>query len=173
MDIVLVLKEFFLIYLPPMVANGTPVIAANYIRGHPIDFGKRMGDGHRVLGDGKTFEGSIAALGAGLLTSLLLSFFYDQKEVLVLTGFVGSLGAIFGDILESFFKRRAGLERGEFLPLADQLDFYLGATLFIQVCSSCLDVSLSVYVLGLFLVPLLHYTTNYVSYKLGLKSVPW
>ena len=37
------------------------------------------------------------------------------------------VGALSGDIVKSFFKRRLGFDRGAMLPIADQLDFVAGA----------------------------------------------
>lgn len=42
-----------------------------------------------------------------------------------------SLGALIGDLTESFIKRRIGFPPGASLPVADQLDFVAGALLFL------------------------------------------
>jgi CDP-2,3-bis-(O-geranylgeranyl)-sn-glycerol synthase len=48
----------------------------------------------------------------------------------IFLGFVLSLGALTGDLLESFIKRRLNRSPGSSLPVADQIDFILGAFLF-------------------------------------------
>ncbi len=167
------IRLFLIIYLSPMIANGTPVVYSRFYKGTPIDGGKYWRDGRRILGDGKTFEGSLSAFIAGGLTAGLLGLVSNGFETVFITGVVATIGGITGDIIESFFKRRLGYERGAMLPLADQLDFYLGATLFVLVCGRCLHPSLYVFLFGLIVIPVLHYGTNYIAYKLGLKSVPW
>ncbi|MEM0021429.1 MAG: CDP-2,3-bis-(O-geranylgeranyl)-sn-glycerol synthase [Fervidicoccaceae archaeon] len=168
-----ILAEFFLIYLPPMVANGSPVVISKIVKTHPIDRGKKWRDGRRILGDGKSFEGMFGGIAAGGITAALLGLYSGSISEVATTGIVSSVGAILGDIIKSFFKRRMGIERGGMLPIADQLDFYLGSTLAILLCRGCLHPSLESFVLGLILIPLLHVLTNYIAFKLKLKSVPW
>ena len=170
------LLNFVVTYLPAMAANGAPVALLAGRKGTPIDMGRTFVDGRRVLGDGKTFEGLLVGLAAGTITALVVAALVSpalEMQTVVLTGFVSSAGAMFGDLAKSFFKRRAGLERGERLLLADQLDFFLGATLFLTFCERCVKPVLESFVAGLILIPLLHALTNYIAFKLGLKSVPW
>jgi len=49
-------------------------------------------------------------------------------------------GALLGDIVESFFKRRMGKERGEDWIPFDQLDFVVGALLLSFITSSIIDL---------------------------------
>ena len=51
--------------LPAWIANATPVIFGG---GRPIDGGRFMRDGHRILGDGKTIRGFIVGVFFGILT---------------------------------------------------------------------------------------------------------
>ena len=44
----------------------------------------------------------------------------------VFIGFMIATGAVSGDIIKSFFKRRVGFKRGAAVPFVDQLDFILG-----------------------------------------------
>jgi len=173
MDIVLIVVDFFVIYLPAMVANGAPVVISKFVKVHPIDMGKNWRDGRRILGDGKSFEGALGGVLAGEVTALMIGAMTDILPKVLLTGGLGSVGAILGDLTKSFFKRRLGYERGKSLPLADQLDFFLGATAAILLCPNCLHPPLGSFLLGLVLIPLLHVSTNILAYKLGLKSVPW
>jgi CDP-2,3-bis-(O-geranylgeranyl)-sn-glycerol synthase len=57
------------------------------------------------------------------------------------------------------------------LPIVDQIDFIVGAILFSLPFPLALDWQLIVTVL--LLTPPIHLLTNYVAYKLGLKSNPW
>ena len=50
-------------------------------------------------------------------------------------------GALGGDIIESFFKRRTGKDRGEdWIPL-DQLDFILGVLFFSFIMAGFLEIT--------------------------------
>jgi CDP-2,3-bis-(O-geranylgeranyl)-sn-glycerol synthase len=46
------------------------------------------------------------------------------------------LGAGLGDSVKSFFKRRMNIERGESWPVFHQLDFFVGACLFVAPISA-------------------------------------
>ncbi|MGB9725648.1 MAG: CDP-2,3-bis-(O-geranylgeranyl)-sn-glycerol synthase [Fervidicoccaceae archaeon] len=173
MDLMQITVEFLMIYFPPMVANGSPVVISKLIKTHPIDFGKNWTDGRRILGDGKSFEGALGGIVAGEIVAVIIGYAAGMIEQLSLTGVIASFGAIAGDIIKSFFKRRLGIERGRSLPIADQLDFYLGATVAVLICGKCLHPSFYTFLFGLLIIPALHIATNKLAYKLGLKNVPW
>ncbi|MEB3816387.1 MAG: CDP-2,3-bis-(O-geranylgeranyl)-sn-glycerol synthase [Desulfurococcales archaeon] len=164
--------DFFLAILPAMVANASPVASRRILkkRWHPVDFGKSFIDGRRLLGDGKTFEGLLIGVAAGVIVGLLESFILSDPGYLYV-GFIGSLGALIGDMVGSFIKRRLGLKRGAPAPLLDQLDFYVGALIAIRLMGY--DMSLRLALEFSLLVIALHIGTNYAAYKLGLKDVPW
>ncbi|MEM1604917.1 MAG: CDP-2,3-bis-(O-geranylgeranyl)-sn-glycerol synthase [Fervidicoccaceae archaeon] len=170
------IKLFLLLYLPAMIANGTPVVVMRGRKGHPIDFGKHFIDGKRILGDSKTIEGVLAGIVAGGVSGLLLGLLYMGEyyfENILLTSFTSSFGAMIGDLLKSFFKRRLGIESGGKMPVADQLDFYLGANLFLLVVPGAIKPNVPVFLLGLLVVPLLHVITNRLAFRAGLKKVPY
>ena len=158
---------FILVYLPALVANGSATLIA---RGHPIDFGRVFLDGRRLLGDGKTIEG----FALGVLYSMSVSLTEACASGLpsiAFYGLVAGIGALLGDMLGSFIKRRLGFERGEHVPLLDQLDFLLGAYILTSVAGY---VPPPLYALTFAaLVYLLHRATNIAAYKLGIKHVPW
>jgi len=85
-------------------------------------------------------------------------------------GFALSLGALSGDLLHSFIKRRLAISPGAPLPVADQLDFAVGALLF----------SVGVYpppllhaAIILIATPPIHLLTNFLAYLIGAKKTPW
>lgn len=160
-----------LIYiLPAMAANGAPVVGSRfYGKGHPIDMGVKMSDGRRVLGDGKTVEGFIIGVLSGLVVGVIETLLLGEN--LVTIALVSSVGALLGDIAGSFIKRRLGLDRGAPMPLLDQLDFYLGALAALWMAGYSPAVA-AVVLMGLVII-VLHVSTNWIAYKLGLKSVPW
>ncbi|BDC36346.1 MAG: CDP-2,3-bis-(O-geranylgeranyl)-sn-glycerol synthase [Candidatus Methanoliparum thermophilum] len=165
--------------LPAYISNPS---AALFGGGIPIDFGKRLKDGYRVFGDGKTYRGLIIGTLCGILIGLIqniLSPYIGLPRFPILALFCLSFGSLFGDLTKSFFKRRLGLERGAPLPLLDQLDFVFGSWLlsFIFVREWFLNSFLyeygNVIIVILIVTPLLHLSVNYIGYKLGVKKEPW
>jgi len=157
--------------LPAYIANGTPVVISHIIKGGiPIDRGKNFLDGRRILGNGKTIEGFMAGTLVGTFTAFLQAIIANNSSILFF-GFLLSLGAMVGDLIGSFIKRRLGLARGAPAPLLDQLDFLLGAVFFAWLGGAYIPHSYMVVLI--ILTPILHFTTNYIAYRLKLKSVPW
>ena len=84
--------------------------------------------------------------------------------------FFMAVGALLGDLIKSFAKRRLNKMQGEKFWPWDQLDFIIGATLL----SSLVQVPRWEYVAIVFvLAPIMHPLTNWGSYQLGLKKVSW
>jgi CDP-archaeol synthase len=88
-----------------MLANGTPVIAKNILGdrfAYPVDGGVRFVDGHPLLGASKTIRGILLSV---LVTSVCAPLVgLDLKS-----GFLVGSGAMAGDLLSSFLKRRLNL----------------------------------------------------------------
>ena len=157
--------------LPAYSANALPVIAKGK---HPLDFGRNF-MGNRLLGDGKTLEGSVTGIAFGTLAGTLQVFaqpYMPSNFVVMTTGlaFVLSFGAIFGDIVGAFIKRRLGIPRGGSAPLLDQLDF-LTMALLLSAPLQALDVS--VYAALIIMTPIVHLSANKIGHYLKLKEVPW
>ncbi len=173
--------------LPAYIANPT---AALFGGGRPIDGGRTMRDGRRVLGDGKTYRGFAIGVICGMLVGAL-QILLAPHIAPELAGFVNPdllktwtaipvitmpVGALLGDIVKSFFKRRIGYERGAMLPVADQLDFVAGAwalTFIVDPTWMTANFTLGVVVTVLVITPVLHVATNVLGYKIGKKDVPW
>jgi len=157
----------FKLYLPAMVANAAPVFLK---QGTPLDMGARFIDGKRILGDGKTFEGFAIGLFFGTYTGIVESIILQNAAFLIL-GLVASMGALLGDILGSFIKRRLGLRRGEPAPILDQLDFVYGASLALYVIKA--PLTLEIFVVAQIVILILHIVTNRLAFMFKLKPVPW
>lgn len=147
--------------LPAYVANAFPVVLAALVKKrHPMDFGLKLPDGMRVLGDSKSWEGFLSGIFMGTLTGIIL-----HKPT---SGFTLSFGAMVGDTLGSFIKRRVKIETGHPLPILDQLAFLSGALTFSKLIEGVpdLDVALTLIII----TPPIHLATNCMAYLLGLKS---
>lgn len=170
----IIINSFWLI-IPAYCANFFPVL----LRGrHPIDFGRKFIDGFRLFGDGKTIEGFFGGIFFGILVGLLLiysqpliqnmyplQFQHDLLSVFLLT-----TGAVTGDMIGSFIKRRFGIKRGDSAPLLDQLDFLIFSLVMLSIIST-----LNIYwVIFLAIVtPLIHYSSNICAFLLKLKNEPY
>ncbi|MCD4810394.1 MAG: CDP-archaeol synthase, partial [Methanosarcinales archaeon] len=77
---------------------------------------------------------------------------------------------------ESFIKRRLDLERGAMFPVADQLDFVLGAWVLTYIFAAhWFNTYFSFWIIVTVLVatPLLHLATNILGYLIKVKKEPW
>ena len=153
MDYIIIIQALWII-IPIYVSNASAVIVGG---GTPIDFGKTWRDGKRILGDGKTwrgllsgtFMGMTAGFGLVVASSYINSSEYnflnlnnfDGFPLMILIIFSLCFGALLGDIIESFFKRRIGKNRGEDWLLFDQIDFIVGALVFSFLVSGILHLS--------------------------------
>jgi len=167
--------------LPAYVPNNAAVLFGG---GRPIDGGHTY-DGRRLLGDGKTWRGTAAGTLAGVALALALNGLSDSVARLVgfylptfpLAAAVAlAFGAMLGDILASFVKRRSGRARGASFPGLDQLDFVATALLLAFVFANEWAVTvftLPVVVAAVVVTPILHLSANGVAYLLGLKQEPY
>ena len=80
------------------------------------------------------------------------------------------MGAILGDAIGSFIKRRLGIEKGRPAPLLDQLDFVFGALL---LASLITRIQMKTIIILVVLTPFGHLMVNLIGYWLKLKDVPW
>lgn len=167
MEITQLIIEGLKFIFPAYCANAVPVVTGG---GYPIDFGKSFIDGRPIFGKNKTFQGFFFGLTIGTTIGLAESVFFPEYPFYF--GLILSLGALLGDLLGAFAKRRLGLAPGDLLPIIDQVDFIIGAILFstfffFQILSWELIIAVLV------ITPPIHLLTNLVAYKLKLKSNPW
>ena len=82
----------------------------------------------------------------------------------------GGFGVLFGDLVESFLKRRAGKPSGAPWFPWDQLDAALGGIAFLSIIwLPSLDVLVTVILLALFL----HVSIRHIAYYLGVNKSKW
>ena len=149
---------------PAYCANAIPVIAGG---GRQIDCGKNFWDGKPIFGKNKTFRGFLSGLFVGTVVGFVETIVFGYP---IFFGLLLSLGALFGDLVGAFVKRRLGLAPGKLLPVIDQVDFIVGAILFsfpLQIVFSGLIITV------LIITPPIHLLTNFAAYKFGLKNNPW
>ncbi|MEM4481671.1 MAG: CDP-2,3-bis-(O-geranylgeranyl)-sn-glycerol synthase [Desulfurococcaceae archaeon] len=153
-------------YLPPMIANATPVL----IRGTtPIDGGRYLRDGKPIFGKNKTWEGFIAGTIEAYIAGACLGIIFSDYALPLLSLGAG-LSALFGDLMGAFIKRRASIQPGDPAPILDQLDFALAATGYYYAFGVNEVMAQPTYIiLTLILVIALHIATNRAAYALGLK----
>lgn len=181
MDPIAVVGTALWVMLPAYVPNNVAVVAGG---GAPVDGGRSYG-GRRLLGDGKTWRGTVAGILAGAVLGVALNTIVEPVGIAVGLEFptfpvaaIAALptGAMLGDLAGSFLKRRIGRERGAPVPGLDQLDFVLGAlglSLVADVGWFLATFTLPIVGAVLVLTPLLHVGTNVIGYRLGLKNEPW
>ncbi len=180
------LLQAFWFFLPAFVANPCAVLFGG---GRPVDGGRVLRDGYRLLGDGKTWRG----LGGGILGGVVLGLVLWALAAVTDPGLswgpfpAGLLpivllptGALLGDMAGAFVKRRMGRPRGAKTPGLDWYDFVLGA--FVLLAALDLPFFTAHYVAGdavyglllvIVITPLLHRLVNILGFRLGKKDVPW
>jgi CDP-2,3-bis-(O-geranylgeranyl)-sn-glycerol synthase len=193
MDYTIILQALWLI-LPAYIANGSAVLVGG---GKPVDFGKNWRDGKRILGDGKTWRGLFAGAFVGMTCGFGLSVVakyaamsdfaflglsdFEGFPLMIIIIFSLCFGALLGDIVESFFKRRIGRERGEDWIPFDQLDFVVGALLLCIFVSWILQLftsenwflkSFSIWHILVIVVitPFFHIFANFVNRRIKSRS---
>lgn len=168
--------EVFWFFLPAGIANMSPVLAARLpLLRHwntPLDLGHSW-RGARLFGDNKTWRGLIFGTVTAIIVGLIQ---YRGLGVLPASNFfiIGAagamgLGALLGDALESFFKRRRGIRSGDsWLPF-DQLDYITGGIVLVwPFVRLSFEQIIMLFVLYFFL----HVIASYIGFLLGFKRKP-
>ena len=176
---------------PAYIANSVAVLTGGR---YPIDNGRTLSDGNRILGDGKTWSGLLGGTLGGIVFGLLLDSGDSRMALENLTGekheqslwgnnpilvfSLLSFGALFGDMTASFYKRRQNLQRGDKFAILDMYDFIFMSLLlcfmFQQnwLLSWILDGGVPLFTI-LILTPFLHRGVNIIGYNIGVKNEPW
>ena len=167
--------------MPAYFANMAPVIVKDGFKSLkiPIDFNKKI-FGKGIFGKNKTFRGLVFGILFAIIITFVQFILYNNG---ILTGlalidysnwlFIGLLmgsGAIFGDLAESFIKRRLNLVPGvSFIPF-DQLDFVIGALIFVYPLAI---LSLNKIILILLLSLVLHVVVNHIAFYTKVRKEKW
>ena len=158
------ISEALLFIGPSYVANAAPLLFGG---GNPLDGGRNFIDGKRIFGSHKTVRGFFAGVIAGTIMGVAESL-VDSN--LLLGGFMIALGAVLGDLLGAFVKRRLKMKPGSPFPVVDQLDFVLGGLI---LGSLIFPMSWAAILLVVLVTLPIHLGTNFGAYLLGIKKTYW
>ncbi|MDO5848295.1 MAG: CDP-2,3-bis-(O-geranylgeranyl)-sn-glycerol synthase [Methanobrevibacter sp.] len=152
--------------------------------GTPVDFRKSDKKGNRWIGDGVTWKGLIGGTIFGTVVGAIQGFFgpfimanfgsYIFTPICtslvegIIVGFLLGLGALVGDAIGSFLKRRIGIGRGKPAPILDQADFILVALLFVSVI---VKFDWMFVVIAIVITIFIHLISNSLAYLFGIKDV--
>jgi CDP-2,3-bis-(O-geranylgeranyl)-sn-glycerol synthase len=159
------LLQAIYIAIPAYIANAFPTI---FTGGPPIDIGLNFIDGKRIFGTSKTLRGFGMALILGILAAIVEEIFLGPGILLI--GVLAALGALLGDLIGSFIKRRIDFKPGQPFPVLDQLDFILGALILTYPVQ---QISFGTIIILVVFTPPIHLLANYFAYRLGVKKNWW
>jgi len=161
--------------LPAYVANSVAIDVSGipFLKKYtaPVDFGMSW-KGKRLLGEGKTWRGLICGVLAGVLCGWIQGIYASAGlyPMTALLGFLLGFGALLGDMVESFIKRRLGFDRGHPMFLLDQLDYIVGAFF---LAWTMVPVDLGYLLMACIITLPLHFIASIVAWILKLKKNPW
>lgn len=173
-------------YMANSIANDIAHIRFFEKYSYPLDFGLTW-RGVRIFGPNKTWRGLFFGVLAAVLTGFLQQRFHIQSalfisdslkldstlslpEISLKLAFLIGFGAMAGDAVKSFFKRRMGIESGRPAPLLDQLDYIFGAFFMAWLV---VPVNLEYFALVIIVTVPIHLMANLIAWLLKLKNVPW
>jgi CDP-2,3-bis-(O-geranylgeranyl)-sn-glycerol synthase len=170
-------------FLPAGVANMAPVFLAKlpFLRewSYPLDGYKSFRD-NRILGDHKTVRGFLGGIICSIATVYLqqnvsssIAFLpqyvsYDVINPVILGTLLGG-GALGGDSVKSFVKRRMQIPSGKSWFPFDQLDYVIGG---IILSFFAIQLPFVIYCIIVLTYFLLHIIVSYVGFLLGFKQAP-
>lgn len=164
-----------LFFLPAGIANMTPVIASKtpLLKAWqtPMDLGISW-HGKRLFGDNKTWRGLIAGTLMGGITAKAVAHILPaaaMTKYVFLTGCLLGLGALLGDAVESFIKRRLNIPSGHTWFPFDQTDYIIGGLVAVSPL-----VLLPWWAIATILVIYfgLHMLVVYIGYLWGVRDKP-
>ncbi|MDP6600325.1 MAG: CDP-2,3-bis-(O-geranylgeranyl)-sn-glycerol synthase [Candidatus Woesearchaeota archaeon] len=176
-----IILQYFYFMLPAYFANMAPVIVKNIFNNleFPLDFNKKIKN-KPIFGKNKTFRGLIFGILFAVIIAYLQFLFYNNNLFVnisivnysdwLLIGLLMGFGTIFGDLVESFVKRRMNYESGKsFIPW-DQMDFVIGALIFVY---PIVKLSLDKIIIILLLSFILHIIANHIAFYTGVRRERW
>lgn len=130
--------------MPALTANMAPVILTYFdffpAMNFPLDFGLNW-HGQRLLGKNKTWRGLLSGVFVGAITALFqytiqrnawpfeAPWLIQDWKTAIMIGVLLGLGALLGDSIKSFIKRRLRIYPGRSWSPWDQIDIVIGSLL--------------------------------------------
>lgn len=158
------------IFLPGAFANMAPLIF-NRINFLNIPINKKL------FGENKTWRG----IFFGIILSIVVAFLqkissalfhnietlnYNEINIFVF-GFVMGAGALTGDLIKSFIKRKINILPGKSLPILDQIDWVLGCLI---ILSFYIKLTIDPVLVSILVLGILHFLINIFSYKIKIRK---
>lgn len=156
----------FQLLLLLLTANGAPILARQLPGnpgGCPLDAGLLAWDKRPFLGPAKTVRGLIASIAA---TATVAFLFGLPLQLGILIG----AGAMVGDALSSFIKRRLNIETSGHAPGLDQIPESLLPLLLVAEPLQLSVIDITLIVCGFMLLEML---LSRLLYRLGIRKRPW
>lgn len=156
------------LFLPAGAANLVPPLLTHFFGlGRPIDGGKTW-RGRPILGSHKTWQGLIGGTAAGVIV-FALQRLIDGRDVPLAFGVAISFGALAGDLVKSFVKRRVAVEPGRSWFPFDQLDYVIGG-----IVAGALVVPMTIEAIAAIVVAyfVLHLAFSALGFALRIKPTP-
>ena len=188
--LVLLLQSVYFL-IPAYFANMAPPIAKKFkfleFLNIPIERGKKLSDGRGLFGKNKTYRGYVVGVIAGIIGAYIqmllyhYPFFqsisisgidYTSHYIIISIGVLLSVGAITGDLIESFFKRRLNKESGESFVPWDQIDHVIGAYIFVLPIAFY-SLTWELFLCSLVITFFLHVIINHIAFYLGIRNEKW
>ena len=190
MNILTYILSCLYFFLPAYFTNMTPPLVrkARFLKilDREVDFGRHppaalFKDGQSIFGPHKRWRGVIFGIIVGMLVAQGQSWLYQYELIrnisflnyqrnILLFGFLISAGAVFGDLLFAFIKRRLKIPPGaRFIPW-DQTNYVIGAALFL---TPILKIEIMVWITLFILTFFLHIIFNRLGYYLKIHRAKW
>jgi CDP-2,3-bis-(O-geranylgeranyl)-sn-glycerol synthase len=150
--------------LPPYVANAVPVFIGGEL---PIDDILKK----RIFGKNKTLLGLLSGFSFGVIAGYLISYvsFLDFKLSFFIS-ILGVIGALTGDLVGSFIKRKLNKPEGSEFWL-DSILFIIFSIILMNAFHQVFDAIMAIF--SIVLTFFVHKIANVIAHKIKVKNVPW
>ena len=175
-----ILLKSFWFSLPAYIANMAPVLSKRVpFLNIPIDLGKTY-RGKPLFGSHKTYRGFFFGIISAMIVCYIQTILYEKNAIFqdisllnysstcfILLGFLFGFGALAGDTIKSFFKRRINIMSGKSWFPFDQIDYMIGMLLFVSfVYIPPVTYIVAILILG----AATSLVASYIGYFLGMKE---
>lgn len=176
----MLLLKIIWFFLPAAIANMFASLSQkiNFLN-IPIDFNKKLGN-QRIFGKNKTYRGFLFGIISAIIFLYIQKILYPytnsfclidySKLNILLLGFLFGFGALFGDLVKSFFKRRLNINPSKPLILFDQIDWILMANIFV---SFYIKLEWKIIIISILLYTIMHPLVNIIAYHLKLRNTKY